>query len=420
MASWSVVGMLSTEIAFVFILSTLVLFFYKEKYFQALLGFFFLIILSDNTQTLWTFAKVIKPFYLLLLGLLTLINRKKLISEYQIIKRYLPFLFVTILCVFFAIDPFISIQKIISYALILIVVPNIVLYEYKRIGEEFFSNLVAFSVIIHFISIAVLITFPEVGISHGDRWQGMFGNPNGLGLFLVMWYILYRVILFEFPTIFTRRERIFYLTLTFMFLWMCGSRTSMFAIAVFEVTVFGFRYSRYVSVLLIATVFIFFNDAYNYLIKVLIDLGLTEEFRLDTLEDGSGRYVAWSFTWSHIQRDAFFLGKGLGYDEYLMRSNYQLLSRLGHEGGVHNTFLILWVNTGLIGLLTFIFGFTSFFVQTFKNCIYSFPALLSFVVMAYYEPWLSSSLNPYTVIFLVFLTIMIYINPIKSHEEEII
>ena len=110
MALWSVIGMLSTEIATVFILGTLILFFHKERYFEAPFGFFFLIILSDNTEELWRFAKVIKPYYLLLMGVLVIFNHRKLISDYTIIKRFVPYLIVALICIYFSVDAGIALQ----------------------------------------------------------------------------------------------------------------------------------------------------------------------------------------------------------------------------------------------------------------------------------------------------------------------
>lgn len=417
MLSWSIVGMISTEIAMPFILGILILFFYKEMYFEALFGFFFLIILSDNTQELWRFAKVIKPYYLILLGVLVLTKYRTLVSDLSIFKRYLPYLFVAlIVTLIYAIQLDIALQKLLSYALILFVVPNLVLFEYKRLGSEFFSNLIAFSVIIHFISISVLIAFPEVGISHGGRWQGMFGNPNGLGLFLMVWFITYRIVDFEFPDLFSRRERLFYIILTMLFLWASGSRTAMLSLVVFEFALFGFKYSKFITVIVLVTVVIYFDFLYDFFINVMIDLGLSDELRLDTVEEGSGRYIAWAFAWEYIKYDSFFLGRGMGYDEYIMRMNFNYLASLGHEGGVHNSYLIVWMNTGLIGLITFVFAIFSLFIQGFRKSRFAFPALLAFLISATFEPWLSASLNPYTVIYLI---VIVLITKIYKREEAL-
>ena len=46
----------------------------------------------------------------------------------------------------------------------------------------------------------------------------------------------------------------------------------------------------------------------------------------------------------------------MGATELLYKENYQLLSRLGHQGNAHNSFLTIWYDTGIIGLLGFITG----------------------------------------------------------------
>ena len=414
------VGMINTQLAFVVILSNLFLFFRKERYFEALFGFFFLLVLSDNTEELWRFAKDIKPFYLITFAALIFTQYNKLITTTKIFKFIIPYLIVGVVSLIFAKEEnfFIGIQKMISYSLIFIAIPNIVMFEYERIGEEFFANLIAYSVIIHFIGLSVIITFPEVGMSHGGRWQGALGNPNGLGLFLIVFYTAFRSIDHEFPKLFSRNERVFYFLLTFILLWMSGSRTALLSITAFEIAYNGFKYSKGLTVLLIATILIYFNQIYDIIIDGLISLGLSSSLRLDNLESGSGRLIAWQFAFNHIWDNTLFVGKGFGYDEFLMRSNFMYLSRLGHEGGVHNSYLIMWLNTGLIGLIAFMFGFLKLFIEGFKKKRYAFPLLLAVLISATFEPWITSSLNPYTVILLVTMTLMLCINTDEKVELE--
>src|SRR5687768_16061939 len=119
LALWSVVGMISIEASIVVILSTVILFFYKEKYFEALFGFFFILALSDNLQELWRFAKVVKPYYLLLMGFLVLYQHKRLVSDNYILKQFIPYLAVALVCILYAVDSNIAFQKTLSYAVLL-------------------------------------------------------------------------------------------------------------------------------------------------------------------------------------------------------------------------------------------------------------------------------------------------------------
>ena len=153
LAFWTIVGMLSTAAAFVVILITLYLFFKKERYYEALFGFFFLLVLGDNLEDLFAFAKVVKPIYLIVMGGLTYINRQQLIPNLKIISRFTPFLVVALLCVAFSVVPNISIQKTVSYGILLYVIPTIFIGEYKRYGPQLLVDLVAFSFIFQLISI---------------------------------------------------------------------------------------------------------------------------------------------------------------------------------------------------------------------------------------------------------------------------
>src|SRR5690606_21275266 len=132
---------------------------------------------------------------------------------------------------------------------------------------------------------------------------------------------------------------------------------------------------------------------------------LEKSFRLETLQQGSGRTIAWEFAWKNIQ-ESLFIGKGIGYDEYLMRENREFLSKAGHEGGVDNTYLIVWLNTGLIGLLAFLRGVFLLFIKGAKNNSYAFPALFAILLSINFEPWLAASLNPFTSMFLIIVTLL--------------
>ena len=266
-----------------------------------------------------------------------------------------------------------------------------------------------------------MLTFPEVGISHGGRWRGVFGNPNGLGLYLIVTYTLYRAITLEFPNIFAKRERLFYLAITLVFLWMSGSRTAIFSISVFELAVIGFKYSKQVTILAVAVFMIYFDFINEFFIRLLVDLGLSQELRLESLEEGSGRFIAWQFAWEHIQDNTLIYGKGLGYDEELMRANAHHLTRLGHEGGVHNSYLILWLDTGIIGLIFFFFGLLSLFIEGFrKKSKYAFPLLLAVLISANFEPWITASLNPYTCTLLCTMTLMLAIDDEEKEIDEVL
>ena len=179
-----------------------------------------------------------------------------------------------------------------------------------------------------------------------------------------------------------------------------------------------FKHSTWIGLLFI----IFFVSLYEYIadlmINVLFAVGLQEELRLDTIEEGSGRLIVWAFAWENIQ-DSLFVGKGFGYDRYFTRANYILLSRKGHEGGVHNSYLMIWLNTGLIGLLAWLRGMLLIIIASSKITRVAWPILIAIFLSAFFEGWLVGSLNPYTSLLLVTFTVMMSPNFIGAESNEI-
>ena len=106
-----------------------------------------------------------------------------------------------------------------------------------------------------------------------------------------------------------------------------------------------------------------------------------------------------------------------------MRKNLDLLSLLGHQGGVHNSYLTLWFNAGIIGIIIF---FRSFFLLFFKANRFvpvSFAIMFSVMFSVMYESWLMGSLNPYTIVLVMAMTIttepeMQAGDPLEDAEER--
>ncbi|HRH37379.1 MAG TPA: O-antigen ligase family protein, partial [Flavobacteriales bacterium] len=138
---------------------------------------------------------------------------------------------------------------------------------------------------------------------------------------------------------------------------------------------------------------------------IILALGLQDYFRLGTLEDGSGRYFAWQFAWEHIQR-FFVFGGGFANDETIMRKWRVFLEKQGHQGGVHNSYLSLWLDTGIVGLLIYLRSFFLVFIKASKLVPMSTAVLFSCLFSFMYESWLVGSLNPYTIVLLMTMTVV--------------
>jgi O-antigen ligase len=128
---------------------------------------------------------------------------------------------------------------------------------------------------------------------------------------------------------------------------------------------------------------------------------------LDTLQSGSGRLIAWNFGWGYITESPI-IGSGWGYTEDLYRRFYDFLSIQGHQGNAHNSYITFWLDTGLFGLLFYIIGLLRSFIICAKNTRSAIPLMYAVGFHAFFESWLTGSLNPFTIQLLLLMTLMAY------------
>jgi O-antigen ligase len=141
------------------------------------------------------------------------------------------------------------------------------------------------------------------------------------------------------------------------------------------------------------------------IVSIVGNLGLSEFFRVETLEGGSGREIAWNLAWQTIQ-DSLWFGKGFAFDEWIMAKNQEALNDLGHQGGVHNTYLQIWLNTGIIGLLLFLRAIFLNVIRGAARSRLAFPFLWLVMFSILPESWLAASLNPFSILFFIGLTVL--------------
>lgn len=402
---WLLAGLFTGQGVLLVIPITLIVIFLNERFPEILIGFIFILILSDSLEDQMAFAKTFKNIYILLLFfffVITLKSQETVVSTY---RYFIPYFIFAIIGLIFSPIFFTSLQKLLSYVLLFIAVPNYVIRAYQQQGEDFFRNLAYFFLVIIVAGVLLRYYNPEISYSHGGRLRGIFGNPNGLGIFMILFFILFTIINTKFPELFSRIEIILFYLIMFYVLYRTGSRTALLAVVLFFVFNQVFKYSMFFGFLLFFAVLASMEFILLYFPRLIVALGMSESLRVETLDQGSGRLLAWQFAWQNIQ-DSFFIGRGFAFDENLMRTNRLLLSKAGHEGGVHNTYLIMWLNTGLLGVLAFLRGFILLFIKGAKNNTYAFPAMFAIMLSINFEPWLAASLNPFTILFLIIITLL--------------
>ena len=89
-----------------------------------------------------------------------------------------------------------------------------------------------------------------------------------------------------------------------------------------------------------------------------------------------------------------------------MRQNYRLLSKLGHQGGIHNSFLTFWMDQGLIGLIIYLRSFILMFIKAAQKTRFAFPAMFAISFTAYFESWLVASLSAFAFLAMFLFTII--------------
>lgn len=396
----------------------------KFRYFELFIVAIWLLILADYvpvenaTHDDLQFAKDLKPLVPLLLFGFFLRDREDFKPYSTLFLFFIPFILVVSAGLMDSINFTVGLQKTVSFILILVTVPMYVLKCHREDGELFWLSLMTFLIGMLAIGIVLRFVAPDIALLKGGRFKGILGNPNGLGVFLnlvfMLWIIIKEYKLAEFSV---RANRLIFIVIIISLLW-CESRNGMMSILLFYLVHRIVKVNWFLAVVVIAF-FIGFNDQiFEVIIAIVEFFGFEDYFRVETIEEGSGRKIAWIFAWSQIQ-DYFFIGGGFGHDEHIMRANYYWLSRAGHQGGVHNSYLSMWFDAGIIGLVAYFGGLVTLVIKVMKHNYIAIAFLTSLLFNITYESWLVASLNPFTIIYFTILTILIGNLSLPKAEEEI-
>jgi O-antigen ligase len=402
---WYAVGSRSVAAFYALGSLTVLLWWRRKMYFEILLGFFFILILSDNLRYTTDFAKVFKNIYMLLLPAIVLLSRKDFQPFNRLYLHFFPFVLIALVGLAFSPIPFTGIQKTVSYGLLFFAVPQFLTLAFRNRGPLVIKDLIFLGVFMIGIGLVMVVVDPNIALSHGGRLRGVFGNPNGLGIFSILLLVLVVLGREYFKDFFSKNELRWMAGAIALAVLLSGSRTSIMAAFLFLLFVRFFRTSPFLGFIIFFAFGIGVEVVSSNIVSIVQGLGLSDFLRIDTLEEGSGRYVAWSFAWENIQ-DHFWFGRGFAFDEWLMGENQDFLNALGHQGGVHNTYLIIWLNTGLVGLLIFLRAFFLGFMQAGKYTAIAYPAMFLVLFSIALEPWLAASLNPFTILLISSIVLM--------------
>lgn len=403
---WVGAGMIISPAAYLLVFASLFLLWKRDYTTEMLLGFIVILALANNLSELFEFATNTRIIYLLVLSLLFLFNTKDFRPYQKAYISFAPFFIISFIALFMEMAPsfWTGLQKTISYILMFMVVPNFFMKAYREHGSKVYKSIIYIILTLMIVGFVLRLINPEFVTIEG-RYTGLFGNPNEMGIYCLLTLIIFNIAKSYDPELFSKKEKWFIYFVIFLSLFYSGSRASLGAVFIF---IFFSRFYKSSSWL---GFFIFLLSIYGYIwiggnLPAIIEfLGLEEFFRLRTLEEGGGRFIAWNFAWTLIQ-DNFFFGRGFDWELYIFRENYMMLSKLGHEGAVHSTYLSMWMNTGIVGLITFFFTLFALIIKASKLTHWAFPFLYAIMFSITFESWLMGSLNPFTILFLIILTMI--------------
>jgi O-antigen ligase len=403
--SWMFISMVGGPVNIAFIALCVLLLKLRNKYTELLAGLWFVCTMSDNRLKIFGSFEQAKYVYIVLLTIFLVFNIRKFAPLNPFYLRFLPFIIVSFYCIVHApsIIFFTSFSKTLSYFFLLFTIPNYVVKSYQESGRDFIKLFIYVAVFVLTVGLLLKIFLP-LAVSFEARYRGLLGNPNGTGMYCLVVFLLFVLINRSLPDLFHRQEKIIVYSLLFVSVFLCGSRNTIAAILIYVL----FSYFTRISPLLGFFILLFTLTAYEYvninLVTIVQSLGAQNYLRAETLSNAAGRYIAWKFAWDNISKD-IFLGHGFEYTNYLFELNQKTLNDFGHQGNAHNSYLTFWLDTGIVGLLFFMFGFVGAFIKAARKQKVIIAAMFAILFSAFFESYLTSSLNPYMIVIVLILTV---------------
>ncbi len=383
---------------------SLLFFFRKEMYAEVLFSVVLMSIFSDSRESSFFFTRDYKNFYFIL-ALLIIFSKSQLLTKslYDFIKPFMFFFIIAFLALFNSLTLVTGLLKTISYALVLVVIPGIVWLVIKEKRKNFAIKFLWLNYFFVILSVFLYLTGISQIVLEGSegRFRGHLGNPNGLGLYVLLLFLF--VALSYYQKWLSKKEFLFFLFISFFSIYLTGSRNSLFSIVLFFILLWAFKRSMSLSIIAM----IFGLVIYDYLITFSVQLfdvfNLEQAVRIDTLLTGGGRFFAYDFAWTQIQ-DSYWFGKGFNYTEFLVDKYAEYLASNNSVGNLHNSFLTLWLDTGLTGVILFLLGWV-IVLRKLPDKLIIYPIFFTAMFSAYFESWLAGSQNPYTPLLLAILAL---------------
>ena len=420
---WVVIGNIFPPLNLVFVPICLLVFYRAEKTDMMIFALILILTLGDSRQASLSFFKDLRVVALITIALISFFEISR--AKYQINKLFLfilPFILFSFLSLansthFGMPELAMGALKTISFALIYFFALHFLPYHIGHI-PTFLKDLVRYGNLVVIIGIVLYFVNPDLVIfKNSFRFSGIFGNPNGLGIWVILMIPIY-VYYFDLVPGESRAFKIFSFGGLILMLLLSSSRNSLFSISLFLLLYSAFRASIYRMLFILLGIIplvglIIYGVSIDEIIKFF---DLQVYFRLENLESGSGRVYAWAWARELIEK-APILGQGFYFEEYIFKREMPFhLVLTGHEGTTHNLYLGLLLNTGIVGFTLF-FSFMGILISRIQNFRFGIAYLAMVLFSSFFESWLLASLNAYTIVFLIMISILL--NPAIAQPKMI-
>lgn len=400
---WITTAFFSQFAAKLVVFFSFLLLLYKNHLKYLLISYFIILLLSDSRLDVLNFASEIKPLIAILFYLICFIIYQKR-SLNNRVKYIYPLIFFIIISLLLSSLDLIIFQKSVSYVLMLLLIVPFFKVIQDQESKYFFRVLIYCFLIILILGNIIFFYSHETVLLNG-RFRGLFGNPNGLGIFIVLFFFIFNILKNNYPNLFNEKENLLITGVLLLNLLFSQSRSCILSILIFYVFNFFLNYSFIIALISTILILIFYALISTNLFDLIRILNIQNYIRIDTLQNASGRYIAWGFLYEKINFNFLFFGNGVGSTELLFKKKYAILSHLGHEGNAHNSYLTICFDTGFLGLLSFLYFIIMNFLNS-NNFIKNFPILVGLLLSALFESWMSASLNPFTILLMLIIALI--------------
>jgi len=392
----------------------------KENYRYVFIVFASLLLFSDSNSSLfYQSGKNGKDLAIVAIAIMLFVKNKTNF-QYSYLRYFAAYLGIALLGLLVANFSMLGLQKLFSYGLVIWIIPVLLLLIFEKgEGLVFFQQLIVTFTVIYFISI-ILSRVNPANFAQFGRFNGIHRNPNGVGIFSTLFIMNMYLIKEKVPQIFSKRVFLAILSIFIFSIVLASSRNSIIALTLFFVFSL-FRVRFFVGFVLIIGIALGYSYLMLLIEQLVLAADLEKELRLDTLSYASGRIYIWQACWMEIQNN-FWLGHGFSFEEYSNwdKAYVKILPMLIHNyGNVHNSYLTIWLNTGLLGLLAYLIGLITYVVKHQFNSRRLVPFIFATIFMAFFESFMVASLNPYTwQLWFAFFIASIQLNKAPSSEIQ--